>query len=173
MALTRQEIAARRRERYYSDPEFRERVLNTAKRYHKNKRETDPDYLKRRSEYNKRNSAYFNKKAKEYNAKNPFHYAFKRLRLRAKQGNYPFDLDQDFLESIWTGRCAIFNTELCLPYSTTSTDHNKATIDKINPTLGYVRGNIQWVSNKANLIKSFGTREEHQLIVDYMKKHNA
>lgn len=171
MALTKTEIRQRQKDRYHSDPEYRERMLNSAKKYHKKKRETDPDYLKSRSEYNKANAAYFNKKAKQYNSERPFHYAFIRLRQRAKKANIPFNLTEEYLVSIWTGMCSIFNTELCLPYNSESQDPNKATIDKVIPELGYIMGNIHWVSNKANIIKSFGTINDHQLIVDYMKKY--
>jgi hypothetical protein len=171
MALTKQELSERRKARYHNDPEYRERVLTSAKRYHKKKRETDPEYAKKRSEYNKANAAYFNKKTKEYNMKQPFHYAFKRLRLRAKQKGIPFDLDEQYLIDLWTGKCAIFNTVLCDPYSTTTQDPNKATVDRVIPEIGYIKGNVKWVSNKANIIKSFGTIEEHENVISYMKEH--
>lgn len=171
MAYDNETRAARRRERYHTDPEFRERALTRAKRYHADKRANDPEYVERRSKYNKANAEYFNEKAKEYNSARPFHYAFRRLRMRAKQNGLLFDLDEQYLIDIWTGVCAIFGTPLQLPYSTERQVPDKATIDKIDPALGYVRGNVQWVSNRANTIKSFGTIEEHQLIVDYMKKH--
>ena len=171
MALSKQELAEQRKARYHNDPVFRERVLSSAKRYHANKRATDPEYLKSRSEYNKANAAYFNKKTKQYNSERPFHYAFKRLRLRARQHSLPFDLDEDYLVELWTGQCAIFGTPLCTPYSTDRQVPDKATIDRIVPELGYIKGNVQWVSNQANTIKSFGTLEEHEAVVTYMKKH--
>lgn len=171
MALTKEEISQKRKERYNNDPDFRERVLNAAKKYHKKKRETDPDYVKARSEYNKANAEYFCNKTKQYNSERPFHYAFGRLRLRAKQNNIPFNLTEEYLVSLWTGTCAVFGSPLCLPYSTKHQDPNKATIDKVIPELGYVVGNVHWVSNKANIIKSFGTIDEHKMIVDYMVRN--
>lgn len=171
MAYDKEARAARRRERYHTDPEFRDRALARAKQYYADKRASDPEYLERRSDYNKANAEYFNKKAKEYNAARPFHYAFRRLRMRARQGDLPFDLDEQYLIDIWTGTCAIFGTPLQLPYSTERQVPDKATIDKVDPERGYVRGNVQWVSNKANIIKSFGTIEEHELVVAYMKRH--
>lgn len=169
--MTKEEMNERRKKRYYNDPEFRQKQLDAAKRYHANKRKNDPDYVKRRAEYNKTNAEYLSQKQKEYNKAHPFTYAFRRLRLRAKQHNIPFSLTEEYLTSLWTGVCAIFGTNLEYPYSTKSQDPNKATIDKIVPELGYVVGNVHWVSNKANIIKSFGTEEEHQLIVDYFKRY--
>lgn len=90
--------------------------------------------------------------------------------MRAKQKNLPFDLTAKYLENLWTGKCAVFGTVLRLPYSTNRQVPDKATVDKVIPERGYVMGNVCWVSNKANIIKSYGTIEEHKLIVRYMKK---
>lgn len=171
MSLTPEEIRERRKVRYHSDPEFRERMLQSAKRYHANKRATDPEYLRSRSEYNKANAAYFNKKATQYNSERPFACAFRRLRMRAKQLGLAFDLSEEYLTNIWTGKCAVFDTPLCVPYSTKHQDPNKAAIDRIVPELGYVRDNVKWVSNKATIIKSFGTVDDHEAVVAYIKRH--
>lgn len=170
MALTRAEIYQKHKDRYHNDPEYRQKILSQKAEYSKRRRQ-DPEVRERLNQYNRDNKGYFNRKAKEYNSTRPFHYAFRRLKLRAKQNNIPFDITEEYLVSIWTGKCAIFNTELCTPYSTKHQDPNKATVDRIIPDLGYTQGNIQWVSNKANIIKSFGTVDEHIAIVEYIKKH--
>jgi hypothetical protein len=41
-------------------------------------------------------------------------------------------------------------------------------LDKINPELGYVPGNVAIISYRANRIKNNGTAEEHRLIADWM-----
>lgn len=43
------------------------------------------------------------------------------------------------------------------------------TLDRIDPRLGYVKGNICVISNRANRIKSDGTIEEHEKIIQYIK----
>lgn len=164
--------AKRRKERYKTDPEFRQRSIELGKQWYQRKK-NDPEFQKRKKEYNKKNAGYFNKKTKLYNQRQPFHYAFKRLRLRARNENIPCDIDEAYLKSIWTGNCAIFGTPLCAPYSTHSQDPNKATVDKIIPEEGYVGGNVQWVSNRANIIKSYGTLQEHEAVISYIKKHIA
>jgi hypothetical protein len=37
---------------------------------------------------------------------------------------------------------------------------NTSSLDKIIPELGYVKGNVQWLSQKANTMKSNATRTE-------------
>jgi len=41
---------------------------------------------------------------------------------------------------------------------------NSPSLDKIIPKLGYVKGNIQVISNKANIMKSSATLEEFELM---------
>jgi hypothetical protein len=172
MALTKKEIYARHKERYHNDPEYKAKILAQKAQYYQNKKANDPNYIQKRQQYNKTNKDYFCKKAKEYNAARPFHYAFNRLRQRANRNNLPFDLDEEYLVSLWTGFCAIFGTPLQLPYSTAHQVPDKATIDKVVPELGYVKGNVQWVSNRANIIKSFGNADEHSKIAEYIRQNS-
>jgi len=46
-------------------------------------------------------------------------------------------------------------------------------IDRVNNSFGYVHGNVQVISNRANRLKSNGTREEHLKIAGYMEDSNA
>jgi hypothetical protein len=48
---------------------------------------------------------------------------------------------------------------------------NSASIDRINLSKGYVRGNIAIVSMRANRLKNNATLSEMLLITDYMLKH--
>ena len=47
-------------------------------------------------------------------------------------------------------------------------DHSP-TLDRIDPSLGYVPGNVAVISNRANRIKNDGTSEEHELIAQWMR----
>ena len=43
---------------------------------------------------------------------------------------------------------------------------NTASIDRINPALGYVIGNVRWISWRANNLRSDGTAEELRLVAE-------
>jgi hypothetical protein len=158
-----------RKDRYASDPEFRQRCLEAGKRYHAKKRATDPEYREKRAAYNKQHYVHLTQKSKEHNQTHPFKYAARRIKERARRDGIVCDIDETYLQEIWTGACAILGIPLALPYSTERQADNKATVDRIVPNLGYVQGNVSWVSNRANIIKSFGSLEEHQMIVEYIQ----
>lgn len=47
---------------------------------------------------------------------------------------------------------------------------NSPSLDRIRPALGYVPGNVQVISNRANRIKSDATPEELRIIATYMER---
>ena len=50
-----------------------------------------------------------------------------------------------------------------------STD-NSPTLDRIDNTNGYIKGNVQWLSRKANQMKSNATLKEIGKLYNYMNK---
>ena len=82
------------------------------------------------------------------------------IRARCHARNIFFDLSAAHLEDIWTGQCPVFKTELAV---------DEAHVDRIEPTLGYVDGNVAWLSPRANRIKSDATIEELQSIIDWIR----
>lgn len=47
---------------------------------------------------------------------------------------------------------------------------NSPSFDRINPSLGYVRGNIAVTTHGINTIKTFGTAEEHRMIAEFLER---
>jgi hypothetical protein len=89
--------------------------------------------------------------------KNPRRYwawtALANAKLRAEKKNVPFDLDVDYVESILPDKCPVFGEPFVFG-SGVKRDPFTPTLDRIIPLRGYVKGNIQAISFKANLIKS-------------------
>ena len=75
----------------------------------------------------------------------------------------------EFIENPPT-HCAI--SGLLLDYSTGRGRRvgMSPSVDRIDSTLGYVRGNIAIVSHRLNTIKSFGTASEHRMVAEYLEK---
>jgi hypothetical protein len=84
---------------------------------------------------------------------------------RAKKKKLPFTITP--ADIVIPERCPV----LGLPLKQ-ATDHTKdcsATVDRLVPELGYVQGNINVVSSRANLIKSCGNAEEHRQVAAWIE----
>ena len=79
-----------------------------------------------------------------------------KARARAKKQNCPFDISIE--DIVIPTHCPIFGIEL--NRSQGVADSNSPSLDKIIPSLGYVKGNIQVISHKANRLKSNASLEE-------------
>ena len=77
---------------------------------------------------------------------------------RANRKNLPFDMNlEDFqIPEI----CPIFGIKIEIGIGKTTIQPNSPTLDRIIPEKGYVKGNIQVISSKANIMKSNATPEE-------------
>lgn len=47
---------------------------------------------------------------------------------------------------------------------------NSPSLDRINPSLGYIKGNVRVISHKANTIKSNATIQELEKVLNYVKR---
>jgi hypothetical protein len=102
--------------------------------------------------------------------RNPFEVRCRKLKASCKKRGINFNLDAEYLASIWTGICPIFNLELVLVREDIKHKSiNCADLDRFKPELGYVKGNVSWVSTKANRMKSDGSIEEIEKLLIWMK----
>lgn len=113
--------------------------------------------------YIKRNSAYQAK----YRANNRFAIRMRSCRARAKEKDLPFDLTTEYLESIWTDTCPAFGIPLDINSKKGSRGH--AQLDRIIPDLGYVQGNVVWLSERANRIKDDASIEDLERLIKWLK----
>lgn len=78
-------------------------------------------------------------------------------------------LDDLLIEGNLPVYCPVLGIEL--GYSNTEgMQYNTVSIDKIDNTKGYTKGNVALISWRANKVKNDGTLEEHTKIVTYMKE---
>lgn len=109
--------------------------------------------------------------------KQPWVLMLRNVRNRAKQKNLEFNLDSDYLKSIWTDTCPIFKVKLypAVFESGQSRNHkSKAhdyspSLDRIDSSKGYVKGNVMIMSYRANVIKNSGTALEHRQIAEFLE----
>ena len=119
----------------------RDRINENARRY----RENNPDSVRAT---NARTMEALRKNSPE----RLLYYAAKR---RAKLDGVPFDID--ISDVVIPKICPVFGK----PFMRLDKKW-AASIDKIDPSLGYVKGNIQVISMLANTMKNSSTKEELQ-----------
>lgn len=88
-------------------------------------------------------------------------------KARAKKKGIPFDITiEDFT---LPEKCPLLEIPLTVGYE--NAQENSYSLDKIIPELGYVKGNVWVISNKANAIKNNASLEELQLLVKNLEKY--
>jgi hypothetical protein len=83
----------------------------------------------------------------------------------------PFNLTLQDLIDIATDECPIFHTKFVWGASGLGkgkTRDDTPQLDKIFPEFGYIKGNIAFLSAKANKMKDNGTMQEHYDIADWI-----
>lgn len=89
------------------------------------------------------------KAAKSY--KNNFFSFMTRLkRSSCKKKGIPFDLDAAFLRSLWKNNCPICSRTLS---THSKTEDSQYALDRIVPSLGYTKGNVEFICQRCNRIK--------------------
>lgn len=87
----------------------------------------------------------------------------------AKKQNVPFKLTIKYLESIKTDVCPIFKTAFeWQRFGSGCKTGASPTLDRIIPELGYIEGNVVWISDLANRIKSNATEKELYAVADWL-----
>jgi len=99
-------------------------------------------------------------------------YAYQAMKekFRAKKANSlrrGLDFTIDFGDIVFPTHCPILGLELDY-FTENGWEENSPSFDRINPDLGYVKGNVAIISMRANRIKNNGTSAEHRKIADFM-----
>lgn len=100
---------------------------------------------------------------------NPFKTMIRSKRSECKKKGLEFNLTEEYLKKLWTGVCPVFNVPITIGNSGMGS-HMSGHLDRLDPDKGYIKGNVMFITGRANRIKYNATIEELQLIVDYMKR---
>lgn len=99
--------------------------------------------------------------------KNPARRLFSSAKKRAKANRLAFDIEITDVEV--PEFCPVFGVRLETKNGKRGSNH--ITLDKVIPSLGYVKGNVRVISCRANMLKSSATLLESQQIVSYIETH--
>jgi hypothetical protein len=93
----------------------------------------------------------FSKKENQY---------FSKVKYGAKKRKIPFSITKKYIYNILAkqnNKCAISGKPM---FFDADTDEEKASLDRIDASLGYIHGNLQWVRKRFNLMKGNLTEDE-------------
>jgi hypothetical protein len=103
------------------------------------------------------------------NAKNKTTQMLARLKHRATKAGIPFNIDKD--DIIIPTHCPVLGIKL--HWNQGKGYHpDSPSVDKINPNLGYVKGNVRVISARANLLKNDATIEELTKVLEDLRALN-
>jgi hypothetical protein len=88
-------------------------------------------------------------------------------KARATKAGVPFNLTPEDITIPY--RCPVLGTPIIVGAEKAS--DNSPSLDRVVPLLGYVRGNILVISNRANRIKNNATVPELRLVADFFENH--
>lgn len=151
-----------RRKKYVTD--HPERVIQQQSDTYYKHRESRLDRLKVRYQADPAVLA----RIKAWQKANPLRMALSAMltnaRERAEKANVPFNITINDISI--PDICPVLGIPISRGIG--QAHDNSPTLDRTVPELGYVVGNVEVISRRANTIKSFGTAEEHRLIVVYI-----
>lgn len=159
--------------RYRDDPEYRERKLEIQRAYYLRKKAAGADEVRRTRyvndpAYRERIKAASRKSSKErYHSTDIRQTLLYLARHRAKTKGIKFDLLVS--DIVVPERCPVLGMPIARAFGKGPKPHSP-TLDRIDPALGYVRGNVRVISFRANALKSDASLEELELVLKDARK---
>lgn len=139
-------------------------------------------YLKNKQKILDRSKTRYEKKKEEIKKSHTKLYKTKSGRIirflagakkRAKAKNLVFELDLEFLRQTAPDKCPVFGFDLIWDdWGDKNQQANdfSPSLDRIDPTKGYTKENTQWISWKANRLKSNATCKDLEIVVNWLKQ---
>lgn len=117
--------------------------------------------------YSKKNYPKNKENTKKWYKENPEKRLFFSAKKRAENSDLDFNIE--LCDIIIPEFCPVLGIKLDKHREYNIKDHSPS-LDRINPKMGYVKGNVCVVSWRANWLKNNGTKEEFEAIVNYLDK---
>lgn len=126
-----------------------------------------PEYMKN---YKASSRYKFNNKEyqRQYFRKHPERHLFWGIKRRARLKGLDFDLE--FSDCVGPGTCPILGIPLFRNTGGNKPTGNSPSVDRIDPTKGYTKDNIQVISQRANIMKNDASVEELQRFAQWVLK---
>ena len=100
--------------------------------------------------------------------KSAIYHAMREKFLNKRNNTYKHEFTIEFGDLTFPTHCPVLGIEL--DYFADSRSENSPSFDRIDPKLGYVKGNVAIISWRANRIKNDGTAEEHEKIAKFIRQ---
>ena len=134
-------------------------------------KELNPDYWREWDKQNPTKRAEYSKKRDaKLRQEDPLYYLkriFNERKRTAKLLGLPFDIILEDIKNIPT-ECPVLGIPL---FNNGKNNPNAPSLDRFIPEKGYVKGNVAWISKRANLMKTNATIQEVELLLKWMKEH--
>ena len=135
------------------------------KNYQKNWGKAKREKIKKEPIALKESQKYAREHQKILRKQNPQRYILTAARCRAKYKGLPFNINVEDIQI--PEKCPILGIPLC--HKDGFPDDGSPALDRIIPSLGYVKGNIMVISHRANNIKGDASLEELRAIVYFLE----
>jgi len=152
----------------YKDPHSPEAIASSRKasrKYYKKNREKE---IARCAAYNKANQDRVNRNAvlRRSEKMPPEKVLYHNAKSRSKARGVEFNIEVE--DIFMPDKCPILGIPLTIGKGTAH--EGSPSLDRIDPTRGYIKGNIHVISHKANTIKSNATVEEIKAVYQYIER---
>ena len=118
------------------------------------------------TKYAVNNKEAISKRHRKYRDTHPEYFLWKSARQRARDKNLPFELEVS--DIIIPEICPILQIPLKLNSGRPGGKADSPSVDRIIPSLGYIKNNIQVISFKANMMKSDASISELLLFKEWI-----
>ena len=91
-----------------------------------------------------------------------------RIKSRAKRNNIPFDLE--LVDIVIPEYCPVLGIKIKSEVGCGANPIHSPSVDRVDPTKGYTKGNVRVISNRANLLKSNASVCELALVLEDLRR---